>query len=409
MRKKRLGVIGVGSAGILALTHFCTWLGNDWDIVSIHNPDKPILGIGESTNGGFVGLLEKGTHFALGHKEDLKELDATLKFGSRFKNWREQTWLNPLLDGNTAIHFNSFNFKDFAYKRLHKHWPQKFKVIEGDVKSLDNYPHKVVVDVDGTKEEFDWVIDCMGYPKDLSSYVQPNCTPVNRCIIHNVKDYDLEYETDHIATPHGWMFGVPLISRKTYGYLFNDNYTTVEEATENMKEILGVDEVDGKEYLFRCYYTPKMIEGRICKCGNKALFFEPLVANSIFLYILGVRMFFDHIMENVPAAELNARYVQAIQEMEDVISYYYQGGSIYESKFWDYATKMTRERLQERMHFKNLWSQYSNLKSQGALHYGPTYAFAPLTWEIVDDQLGYDSFSSPGGPKLKNLEKMASA
>jgi tryptophan 7-halogenase len=395
MRRKRLGVIGVGSAGILSLCHFCTWFGNDWEIVSIHNPDKPILGIGESTNGGFVGLLEKGTHFALGHEEDLADLDATLKFGSRFKNWRDQTWLNPLLDGNTAIHFNSFNFKDFAYKRLARIWPEKFRVLEGDVKSLDNYPHKVVVNIDGKKEDFDYVIDAMGYPGDLSGYVKSNCTPVNRCIIHNMMEYDLAYETDHIATKHGWMFGVPLKSRKTYGYLFNDNYTSVEVATQDMKEILGVDKVDGKEYLFNCYYTDKMIEGRICKCGNKALFFEPLVANSIFLYILGVRMFFDHIMENVPAKELNRRYVEAIQEMEDVISYYYKGGSIFESPFWDFATKMTGDRLAVRQPFKNLCAQYAQLKSQGALHYGPTYAFAPLTWEIVDAQLGYNSFAQP--------------
>ena len=395
MRRKRLAVVGVGSAGILALTHFCTWLGNDWDVVSIHNPDKPILGIGESTNGGFVGLLEKGTHFALGNKEDLNDLDATLKFGSRFKNWREQDWLNPLLDGNTAIHFNSFNFKNFAYKRLAKLWPETFKVIEGDVKSMDSFPHKVQIDIDGRKEDFDYVVDCMGYPGDLSEYVKSDCTPVNRCIIHNMMDFDLEYETDHIATKNGWMFGVPLKSRKTYGYLFNDNYTSVEEATADMKEILGVDEVDGKEYVFNCYYTKNMIEGRICKCGNKALFFEPLVANSIFLYILGIRMFFDHIADGTPAQELNENYALAIQEMEDTISYYYKGGSIFESDFWTYATKMTADRLAKRENFKNLWQEYSHLKSQGALHYGPSYAFAPLTWEIIDEKLGYDSFSAP--------------
>lgn len=395
MRRKRLGVIGVGSAGILSLVHFCTWLGKDWDVVSIHNPEKPILGIGESTNGGFVGLLERGTHFALGNKADLEELDATLKFGSRFMNWRENNWLNPLLDGNTAIHFNSFNFQNFAYKRLKKHWPDTFKVIEGDVKSVKSFPHKVTVTIDDRPEDFDYVIDAMGYPHDLSDYVMSNCTPVNRCLIHNMKDYELRYETDHIATPNGWMFGVPLVSRKTYGYLFNDTITSVEEAKEDMKAILGVDEVDGKEYLFKCYYTEKMIEGRVCKCGNKALFFEPLVANSIFLYILGARMFFDHIIDNVPAAELNRRYVEAIQEMEDVISYYYKGGSIFQSKFWDYATQMTAERLAKRERFKQLCAHYGQLKSEGRLHYGPTYAFSPLTWEIVDEQMGYNSFAVP--------------
>ena len=29
------------------------------------------------------------------------------------------------------------------------------------------------------------------------------------------------------------------------------------------------------------------------------------------------------------------------------------------------------------------------------MHYGPTYAFSPLTWEIVDEQMGYNSFARP--------------
>ncbi len=395
MRRKRLGVIGVGSAGVLALCHFCTWLGNDWEVVSIHNPNKPILGIGESTNGGFVSVLEKATHFALGHQHDLEELDATLKFGSRFINWREHSWLNPLLDGNTAIHFSSSRFKDFACRRLEKIWPEKYRVIEGDVKSIKSFPHKVTVDIDGRGEDFDYVVDAMGYPSDLGDYIRSQCTPVNRCLVHNKEDYELTYETDHIATRHGWMFGVPLVGRKSYGYLFNDTITSVEEATKDMKEILGVDEVDGKEFVFNCYYTTKLIEGRVMKCGNKALFFEPLVANSMFLYILSLRMFFDHVMDNVPAHDLNYRYAMAVQEMEDVISYYYKGGSNFQSPFWDYAVEKCTERMANRHRFKELCRHYGQLKSEGRLHYGPTYAFSPLTWEIVDEQMGYNSFAVP--------------
>lgn len=392
MRKRRLGVVGVGSAGILGLCHFCTWLGNDWEIVSIHNPDKPILGIGESTNGGFVGLLERATHFALGHKEDLAELDATLKFGSRFRNWREHSWLNPLLDGNAAVHFSSFKFKDFAYRRLQKIWPEKFRVIEGDVKSIESYPHKATVNIDGRKEDFDYVIDAMGYPGDLSDYVLSECTPVNRCIIHNMKEFELTHETDHIATRNGWMFGVPLQSHKSFGYLFNDTITTVEEATEDMKNVLGVDKVDGREYLFKCYYTTKLIEGRVMKCGNKALFFEPLVANSMFLYILALRMFYDHIAEGMAISDLNARYVLAVEELEDVISYYYKGGSIYQTPFWEHAVSKCQTRMESRFRFKELCAHYGRLKSDGLLHYGPTYAYSPLTWAMVDEQMGYNSF-----------------
>ncbi|MBI3929260.1 MAG: tryptophan 7-halogenase [Armatimonadetes bacterium] len=397
--KRRLGIIGVGSAGLLSLTHFCTWLDNDWEIFSIHNPRKQILGIGESTNGGFVGLLERGTHFCLGHPQDLDALDATLKFGSKFMNWRHHSWINPLLDGNTAIHFNNNKFKDFVYERMARIWPKQFRVLEGDVTDIQNRPDGVTVVVDGTPHSFDYVVDCMGFPPDHSGYTISDCSPVNRCLIHSLAPGEFPFEpfTDHIAHENGWMFGVPLQSRKTYGYLFNDTITPKEEAVTDMARLLNAKELDAAlgrgiatpEYRFKCYYANQMIEGRVGKNGNKALFFEPLVANSIFLYIYNARLFYDFILGNTGRDECNRLFTRSVNEMEDVISYYYQGGSLYDTKFWRYATSSSAERLKQRADFQDLMKQYRELRSRGILHHGPTYAFVPLTWEIVDEQLGY--------------------
>jgi hypothetical protein len=58
----------------------------------VYNPNKPILGIGESTNGGFVSTLERATNFSLAYPEDLAALDATIKYGSKFTNWRKHGW-----------------------------------------------------------------------------------------------------------------------------------------------------------------------------------------------------------------------------------------------------------------------------------------------------------------------------
>ena len=397
--KKKLGVIGVGSAGLLSLTHFCTWLDNRWDIVSIHNPKKPILGIGESTNGGFVGLLERGLHFSLGHPDDMKALDATLKFGSKFMGWRDHEWINPLLDGNTAIHFNNFKFGEFAFKRLAEHWPQKFSVLEGDVQEVRNLPDKVTLLVDGKEHDFDYVMDCMGFPPDYNNYTLSDCSPVNRCWIHSLMSdqYTFEPFTDHIATKNGWMFGVPLQSRKTYGYMYNDTITRPEDAKEDMLKILGSRDLDAatgrdvgaKEYLFKCYFSNQLIDGRVGKNGNKALFFEPLIANSIFLYIYTARLFYDYVLGMARPDQCNDAFVRAVNQMEDVISYYYQGGATFESDFWNYAMPFATKRLEGRPQFKEMMNGYRDLKSKGILHHGPDYAFAPKTWELVDEALGY--------------------
>jgi hypothetical protein len=156
-----------------------------------------------------------------------------------------------------------------------------------------------------------------------------------------------------------------------------------------MKRLLNVDTIDDKEYRFQCYYARNLIDGRIFKNGNKALFFEPLVANSIFIYLYVNRCIYDYILELVDEASTNALFINTVQSMEDVISYYYQGGSLVESEFWDHAARHCRERLETREAFKEIMSTYRGLKKQGILHTAPSYSFCPLTWEIVDEQMGY--------------------
>lgn len=392
-KKKKLAVIGVGSAGLLSLMHFCTWLDKDWEVYSIHNPNKKILGIGESTNGGFVSLLERATHFTLASKEDMQAIDATLKFGSKFEGWRDLGWINPLLDGNTAIHFNNFRLKDFVYERLAKLWPEQFRVLEGDVKSLENRKDHVNVVLDGTDYTFDYVIDCMGFPQEMEDYHLSDCTPVNRCVIQSVTDFEFEPFTDHIAHENGWMFGVPLQSRKTYGYLYNSDITSKTEAENEVRRRLNVDELENKEYVFNCYYTKKMVDGRIARNGNKASFFEPLIANSIFLYIYAARLFYDYMAADNPCPKhmkaANEAFIKKAQSAEDIISYYYHGGSTYETPFWEYATAYTKERLAKCRGFNEQMKTFRTLKEKGVLHTASDYGFSPLTWEIIDEKLGY--------------------
>lgn len=389
--KKRLGVIGVGSAGVLSLTHLCTWLDNGWDVVSIYDPDKPILGIGESTNGGFVALLERGLHFFLGNDSDLAALDATLKFGSYFEGWRAKSWVNPLLDGNTAIHFNNFKFKEFAFGRLAQLWPEKFKTLEGNVTEVLNRENGVSVTVNGVEEHFDYVLDCMGFPQTFDGYTMSGCTPVNRCEIYNIPlgQFTNKPYTDHIAMKHGWMFGIPLQSRKGCGYMYNDKISSQDDVRQELKEYFGVSELDNKEYRFQCYSANEMVSGRVGKNGNKALFFEPLIANSIFQYIYIVRLFYDFVMGHAKAHDCNAAFRRAVGEMEDVITYYYQGGSTHDTPFWRYAQQYSRERMRARPEFQQTMRTYAELRRQGILHHGPTSTFVPLTWEIVDEALGY--------------------
>ena len=348
---KKIGVIGVGSAGVLSLCHFISMLDKSWQVYSIHDPSIPILGVGESTNPTFTNVLQKA--FAFNMVEDLAPLEATHKFGTKWFNWREHSFWTPALGGDVAIQFNNLKLKDFAFKKLKDFWGDKFQTLEGRVDSLENngISHVDVV-VDGVTHKFDYIVDCRGFPKEFNEdYQVLEYMPTNHAILHSIEGgRDVDY-TGHTATPNGWMFTIGLTTRTTYGYTFNDTITTLEEAKTNFSDIIGVpvDKLKLVEYKFKSFYTKKLIDGRICKNGNKAVFFEPLSATGIFMYDKINEIFYDYMIKGAGptlAAQnyTNKDFVTKVSEgMELLISYFYHGGSIYDTPFWDHAKKGTSE------------------------------------------------------------------
>jgi hypothetical protein len=167
-----------------------------------------------------------------------------------------------------------------------------------------------------------------------------------------------------------------------------------------MMRLLGVEKLDARgydaHYSFRCYYANELISGRVCKNGNKALFFEPLIANSMFLYIYAARLIYDHIAGSQEASRCNELFVKSVQEMEDVISYYYRGGSNFETEFWKTSAERAARRLARRPQFTEYLQKLKGLKTRGIMHAAPSYAFSPQTWQVVDAALGYHSFDEAG-------------
>ena len=360
---KKLGVIGVGSAGVVSLCHFIAHLDKSWQIYSIHDPATPILGIGESAHPSFTDVLQKA--FAFNMVEDLKELDATHKYGSKWFKWREHEFWTPTLGGNVAIQFNNRKLKDFAFKRLSEYWGNKFQRLEGKVESLQNNGKHVDIVVDGVTHEFDYIIDCRGFPKEYNEeeYQVLDYMPTNRAFVHSImKGSDNDY-TGHTATENGWMFTVGLITRTTYGYMFNDKITDPEIARADFAKTIGVpvDELDNIEYRYNSFYTKKIIDGRILKNGNRAVFFEPLSATGIFMYDKINEIFYNYIQAGATTAAQdfsNRDFITKVSEgMELLISYFYHGGSIYDTPFWRHAkegtTKVVKNSAQMNRAIKN--------------------------------------------------------
>ena len=397
---RKLAVIGLGSAGVQTLCHFLCWLNGDWEITSIHDPKTNILGIGESTNPPFINSIEWGLDFEI--VKDLNLLDGTLKYGTKYTNWREHEFVNPLLSGNVAAHINTFKLKDFALPRLRSIWGSKFKELEGEVLSITDNQDSVTLNVDETYYDFDCVIVCTGFPKNLTeeNYNIVKNQQVNHALVHNKPPkYHHEFEptyTGHIATEHGWMFEVPLSSRTSYGYLFNDTITTIGDAKKNFSQIIDVplDQLQNIEYNFNSYYKKEIVNGRVFYNGNQALFFEPLFANSLWMYDKTNRFIFDYISQTTTDVETNNKFTNQVKQIEEVIAYHYHGGSTFDTDFWKYAKTVSTEKLRECEYFNNvIIPALSKYKTENFWGNEPQWLFGPKQLTKLDKNFGYNYFN----------------
>jgi len=405
--KKRLAVIGIGSAGIQSLCSVLSLL-DDWEITSIHSPDISILGIGESTNPRFLTALEYGLDFTL-HR-DLSDINGTLKFGTKYIDWRKEDFINPLLDGNLAIHFDTFSLAKWALPRFKKRWGDQFKIIEGTVTNIEDKDSHVLVEVNDNTYAFNHIIDCSGTPApdtiggltDTSDeFFKPKAL-LNHCLVHNIEggsDNILEIAwpyTGHIATPDGWMFRIPLPTRTGHGYLFNDTITPLKTAKENFSKQINVpvEKLQGIEYNFEPYVIREMTKGCITRNGNAAVFFEPMFANSLFLYDKINTVLVECILNAYPIHLANRDFKSEARMVLNTIAFHYLEGSIYSTPFWEYAKNWSEEILNESPQFKQYIkdiSKYtkSTIGWSGSFGIKPEASFQAKQMRDISRNLGY--------------------
>lgn len=379
----KIAIIGAGSAGILSTCHMISYLPTDWQVTLIHNPNISALGIGESTNPSFCAILDTGLEFNL--LKDLDKLDGTPKFGTKFTKWREHDIMNPLIGGTFAIHFDTHKLRDFAIPRLKNKWQSRFNEITGTVTSITNKVSHAEVIVDNTAHTFDYVIDCTGFPKDYTDYTVSEL-PLNHCLVHNVRTPGDWHFTGHRATRNGWMFEIPLTTRQSYGYLFNNRITTVEEAKQDFANEINVpvEELDSIEYNFTPYYANKIFDGRICKNGNAAMFFEPMSANSLWAYFNINSSFFHYVIGNIKDVDkVNHLFYTNATAVEEMIAYFYHGGSTYDTEFWRTTKEIASKKLQHSEHLAKCVIDFKAAKEHKL-----AVAAQPQGWIFNAHQLG---------------------
>lgn len=389
----KIAIIGTGTAGIVSISHCLAFLPKDWEVTSIYDPNIPMLGIGESTSTQIPLTLYHGTGLNL--LDGAPDLDATIKHGVKYSNWRENDFFTKIPPPFYAMHFNNFKLKDYAFERFGHRWGSKFKTVLGEITNIVDFNDKVTITLaDKTEHYFDYLIDCRGYPDDYSGYYSVDI-PVNHCLVHTINEPGDWNYTHHYAHPNGWMFGIPLQTRQGWGYLYNDKITSRDDAVNDIARIFNTDsnELNLREFSFKNYKAKKFIDGRIIKNGNRALFFEPLEALSGWMYDGIIRTFFDMALSNIHDEDSANEYLHTLaDDYELFIHFMYHGGSVYDSDFWKITKEKSSQKISQSKKFKEHIKSMKGLDP--AMYSSPAlvYPFPISVWKQIDNDMQYHYF-----------------
>tara|TARA_R110000803_G_scaffold48685_2_gene101219 strand:+ start:1090 stop:2244 length:1155 start_codon:yes stop_codon:yes gene_type:complete len=373
----KIAVLGCGTAGVVSVCHWLHY-GIKTEVNCIYDKDIKTLGVGESTNVHLPNDLFLGSGFSM--FENSNELDATIKYGVKYTGWNDKDFYSHITPPNYGIHFNNFKLKETIFPRLKN---KKFKEIVGHINSMETKDELVYIKINGETYFYDYVIDCRGTPTDYKDYVISDVLPLNHALVHTIeKPGDWNY-TKHVATENGWMFGIPLQTRQNYGYMFNDNITTTEEAKKDLSKIFNT-ELNLKEFKFKPYYASVFLKDRVLKNGNRAIFLEPLEALSGVMYDQINRLMWDHIYNNKSEKILNEQCINISKKCENFIAFVYSESTKFKSKFWEETKKKANKHLTNKNWTETLEFVIRQIK-QGALNNGGTnhiaFPFIPLLWK----------------------------
>jgi len=350
MNKKKIVVLGRGTAGMLALTHFYKWAPANCEVELHYDPAIKPQTVGEGSTLDFPRALYENIGFI---PSDLKHVDGSFKSGIWKTGWGDGTeYMHHFPPPNSSYHFNAVKLQEYILNLL----KDKVKIVE---------EHTSASTVDA-----DYIMDCSGKPSSYEDFNLTESIPVNS--VHVTQCYWDHTKFQHtltLARPYGWVFGIPLQNRCSIGYMYNNNINTLEEVKEDVKQIFAdynlTPSTDHNTFSFNNYYRKQNFIDRIAYNGNASFFLEPLEATSISLMNLICKMAYSSWFDGVSVNSLNDDYMHFVQEIETVIMLHYFAGSTFKTKFWDFAQErgekiITRAKLNNKF---NNFVEYSKSDS----------------------------------------------
>lgn len=345
MKKKKIAVLGRGTAGVLTMAQL---LGSNFneeksDIEWYFDSNTKPQAVGEGSTLAVPRTLFKNIGFT---HSDLEYIDGTFKHGIEKRNWGEnKNFTHEFNPPGVGYHFNAVKLQELLFERL----SNRIKIIDTNITS--------------DQIDADFTFDCSGTPSDeelieTAKYIPVNAAYVTQCFW----DAPRFFKTLTIARPYGWVFGIPLRNRCSIGYMFNDTINSLEDVKEDVKSIFEefnlVPSTTTNELHFKNYYRKKNFGKNVVYNGNASFFLEPLEATTLSVAISINDLALNLLANPLEIHKCNSYYNKRMTKTERIIMFHYFAGSRFKTDFWEFAEERGRRCMEEAVQDKNWLIRY---------------------------------------------------
>ncbi len=170
----------------------------------------------------------------------------------------------------------------------------------------DNYIERIQL-TDGNELVSDLFVDCTGFKslllgetlgvkfKHMDKYLF-NDSALALHFPYNEQDDEIASHTIATAQNAGWIWDIGLTSRRGVGHVYSSQFTSDDEAIENLSNYLGSRDISPRKISFQSGHREKFWLNNCVAVGMSGGFVEPLEATAIMLIEISSRF----IAENLP-------------------------------------------------------------------------------------------------------------
>jgi tryptophan 7-halogenase len=411
-KPKSYCIVGSGTAGLISALLLRRAFPSS-NITVVSSSDVGIIGVGEGSTEHwrqFMEICQIPLH------EMLMATDATHKYGIRYENWTTHTpdYFHSIsgvddlycfgffagymgivetqktltsqtssigmvrdkirregLHGNTnQYHFDTFKLNEYFVSLAFK---RNIKFVEGLVNAVEKNEDgniKLIKTKQGDIIEADFWFDASGFNRILMKEVGPvNWESFNKYLLCNTAiPFPTESDPNGRIRPYtrakaassGWMWEIPTQERRGNGYVFCDQFISVEEAVKEAELISGYKLPDNPRVIkFDAGYLKEPWQKNVIAVGLASSFVEPLEATSIGSTIQQVRQSIPYLASYLPThttsqKHFNSSFEKLMRNILTMIRLHYYSDRR-DSKFWQEMANMPIN--SELQNLIDLWSE----------------------------------------------------